>query len=141
MKMKSLTVNGQTFLVNDGGAVRYEEKQALTEEKKAQARENIGAAQAFGQTQVEELITTHAPGIDKEDTYGLWYSGQNGAPVELMHLLDGQSDDSAATVGQVKEAAAKAALDVLIDFGVVPALADADGAVLAESNGTILLNL
>ena len=46
MKMKTLTVNGQTFPVYDGGTVRYDEAQALTEEQKAQARKNIGVAKA-----------------------------------------------------------------------------------------------
>ena len=42
MKMKTLTVNGQTFPVYDGGTVRYDEAQALTGEEKARARQNIG---------------------------------------------------------------------------------------------------
>ena len=140
MKMKTLTVNGQSFSVIDGGAVRYEEKQALTEAEKVRARENIGAAEAFGQTQVRELVRTHAPGMQREDTYGLRYSGQNGAPVELMHLLDGQSDDSAATVGQVEDIAARTAVDILLELGLLPAITQADGAVLAEADGTILLS-
>ena len=140
MKMKTLTVNGQSFSVIDGGAVRYEENQALTETEKARARENIGAAQAFGQTQVEELITTHAPGVQGEDTSGLRFSGQDDAPVELMHLLEGQSDDSAATVGQAKNIAARAAIDILLELDLIPALTDADGGALVEADGTILLN-
>lgn len=79
MKIKKLTVNGQTFLVNDGGAVRFDENQALTQEQKAQARENIG------------------------------------------------------TDGAVAE--------VLLSCDLVPAFANGDGAVLAEADGTILLNL
>ena len=44
MKMKTLTVNGQTFSVTDGEAVHYDEKQDLTQNEKKQARQNIGAA-------------------------------------------------------------------------------------------------
>lgn len=43
-KMKTLTVGGTTFVIYDDGAVRYDTAQDLPEEKKAQARENIGAA-------------------------------------------------------------------------------------------------
>ena len=43
MKMKTLTVNGQSFQVMDEGAVRYDEAQTLTEEQKAQVRKTIGA--------------------------------------------------------------------------------------------------
>jgi hypothetical protein len=42
-KMKTLTVGGTTFVIVDDGTVRFTE-QNLTEEQKAQARDNIGAA-------------------------------------------------------------------------------------------------
>ena len=79
MKMKTLTVNGQTFSVTDGTAVHYDEKQDLTQNEKKQARQNIGAEEA--------------------------------------------------------------ALNILLACELVPAITDSDGAVLAESDGTILLNL
>lgn len=46
MKMKTLTVNGQSFQVMDEGAVRYDEAQTLTEEQKAQVRKTIGAMES-----------------------------------------------------------------------------------------------
>ena len=53
MKMKTLTVNDRAFQVNDGGAVRYDEKQTLDEAQKALARENIGAEEGL----LEILLT------------------------------------------------------------------------------------
>ena len=46
MKMKTLTVNGQSFQVMDEGAVRYDEAQTLTEEQKAQVCKTIGAMES-----------------------------------------------------------------------------------------------
>lgn len=46
MKMKTLTVNGQSFQVMDEGAVRYDEAQTLTEEQKAKVRKTIGAMES-----------------------------------------------------------------------------------------------
>jgi hypothetical protein len=42
-KMRTLTIGGISFDVTDDNAVTFTE-QTLTEEQKAQARENIGAA-------------------------------------------------------------------------------------------------
>lgn len=41
--MKTLTVDGETYTVKDGGAVRFDETQTLTADQKTQARQNIGA--------------------------------------------------------------------------------------------------
>lgn len=43
-EMKTLTINGKTYTVNDPDSVSFETVQDLTEDQKAQARENIGAA-------------------------------------------------------------------------------------------------
>ena len=42
--MKTLTVNGVTYTIDDPDAVSYGTEQVLTEEEKQRARENIGAA-------------------------------------------------------------------------------------------------
>ncbi len=44
--MKTLTVEGETYTVTDGSAVHFHETQSLTDDQKARARENIGAASA-----------------------------------------------------------------------------------------------
>lgn len=43
-KIQKITVNGTTYTVDDPDSVSFEHAQALTEEQKFQARENIGAA-------------------------------------------------------------------------------------------------
>lgn len=43
IKMKTLTINDETFDVIDDGAIRFDKLQTLTDEQKAQARKNIGA--------------------------------------------------------------------------------------------------
>lgn len=42
-KMKTLTINDETFDIIDDGAVRFDKLQSLTDAQKAQARKNIGA--------------------------------------------------------------------------------------------------
>lgn len=51
--MKTLTVNGVSYTVDDPDAVSYGEEQALTEEQKQQARENIGAV---SRTEVDNAV-------------------------------------------------------------------------------------
>lgn len=43
-KMKTLTLNGETYTVDDPDSVSYEEEQNLSDDEKAKARGNIGAA-------------------------------------------------------------------------------------------------
>ena len=45
-KMKTLTINDVTYDITDDSAVSFVEEQNLTDEQKAQARENIGAGEA-----------------------------------------------------------------------------------------------
>ena len=76
-KMKTLTVGGQTYTVQDPEAVSFA-AQVLTPQQQRQVRENIG---------IEEAV-----------------------------------------------------FDMLIVFGVAPVLLDADGRVLADGDGTVLMN-
>ena len=77
VKMKTLTVSGQTYTVQDPEAVSFA-AQVLTPQQKRQVRENIG---------IEEAV-----------------------------------------------------FDMLIAFGVAPVLLDADGRVLADGDGAVLVN-
>ena len=45
-KMKTLTINGKTYELEDADSVSYGEKQELTPEQQERARRNIGAAAA-----------------------------------------------------------------------------------------------
>ena len=80
-KMKSLTVNGRHYTIEDPDSVSYGESQSLTDTQKATARDNIGAM----------------------------------------------------GVGEV--------LDVLVAFSLAPVLLDSNGAMLVESDNTILINM
>lgn len=75
-KMNTLTVNGVSYTIEDARAVSYAESQALTEEQKAQARENIGA-EAQAQYELIEDITLEedvASVIRKTDPNGQAYN-------------------------------------------------------------------
>ena len=66
--MRTLSINNQKFRVNDGGAVRYDEEQELSETEKNLARKNIGAGNGNGGSLVsqiadEVLIVTLAANI------------------------------------------------------------------------------
>lgn len=80
-KLKTLTVNGRQYAVEDPDSVSYGESQALTEQQAAQARENI---RAVGESEM---------------------------------------------------------LDLLVAFCIAPVLLDGDGAILAEKDSTILMNM
>ena len=133
-------------------AVLYK-PQNLTPEEKAQALANIGAmakgrqkSLLINSTDSEVADVTLETNLRHNGTVAFeFYSGSNAVGNEhatvLGGLAAGEVDSDAATVGQVKETAACAALDILLDLGLVPALANADGSILAESGGTILLNL
>lgn len=54
-KMKTLTLNGVSFIVDDPDSISCEETQNLTEEQKETARQNIGAVST---TEVLDLLIT-----------------------------------------------------------------------------------
>ena len=51
IKMKTLTIDKQKFDIIDDGAVRFDTLQSLTDEQKAQVRQNIGAVT------IEDILT------------------------------------------------------------------------------------
>ena len=97
-------------------------QQSPTEEQKAQARKNIGAAQSDGADGLRigsgyDLAMEADPTVDiRVDEPEFLQSGRmkngrvsfhtchNNEPAILSHLGDGIRDDDAATVGQVKDA-------------------------------------
>lgn len=62
-KMRTLTVNGQLYTIEDPDSVSYGEVQSLTDEQKATARANIGAA-AKGDGTTIEVSTQEYVGTD-----------------------------------------------------------------------------
>ena len=87
-KMKTLTINGKTYELEDADSVSYGEKQELTPEQQERARRNIGAAAAC-----------EGGGASEETVFS-----------------------------------------VLVDLGIAPVLLDADGSVLADGDGAVLVN-
>lgn len=79
-EMKTLTINGVKFDITDDAAVRFEE-QSLTEEQKAQARENIGVTggNVMIVTVNDEDMASHSPAEIYEHV-------QNGGIVRLNYL-------------------------------------------------------
>lgn len=84
MKMKTLNFNGQTFDVNDDGATRYDESQSLTDDEKAKARENIGAA-AAGEGGAGGTGTVGPQGPQGEP-------GEDGASVTVTNVSESTED-------------------------------------------------
>ena len=83
-EMNILTVNGQTFVVRDDGAVRADTAQSLTEAQKAQARANIGI---YGQAVVtdEKYFTITADGlISLKEEYQNGGSKNAELPAEIV---------------------------------------------------------
>lgn len=127
--------------------------QELSPEAQAQARKNIGAmAKGRQKSLLINSTDSEAADVTLETTLRHngkvafeFYSGNNASGSEqstiLGGLADGEADTDAATVGQVKDTAAKASIDILLELGLIPAITDSDGAVLAESSGAILINL
>lgn len=134
MEMKTLTLNGQTFGVNDPNAVQTE-AQNLTPEEQEQARKNIGAMKCPEDNDVLNLkgsevkdissieinyrtegevtgSTTISAYKDTEDENGARYSivefsqTENGNSTVLRNIHDGINDWDAATVRQLKGAVA-----------------------------------
>ena len=151
------------------GAVLYTE-QELTTEQQEQARKNIGAMkngeadcniQMYGNSIVglgdiafscqETGLPIHTSPNSYTDTSGnplhgiLGFShGYQSQKVRLTHIEDGIFDTDAVTVGQLNTAisnAVNAMMEIFIALGLVGGIADDDGSVLAESDGTILCDL
>ena len=65
-KMKTLTINNVAYDITDDGAIRFDSEQITTEQQKAQARENIGAASVddiLTVADVEAMINTKLSNI------------------------------------------------------------------------------
>ena len=56
--MQTLIVNNEEFWIQDAGAVRADAPQSLTEEEKAQARQNIGVGEAQAVTDENKITLT-----------------------------------------------------------------------------------
>lgn len=83
-EMNILTVNGQTFVVRDDGAVRADAAQSLTEDQKAQARANIGVYSQAAVTD-EKYFTITADGmISLKEEYQNGGSKNAELPAEIV---------------------------------------------------------
>lgn len=56
-KMKTITINGQQFVLYDEGAVRYDEKSQLSSEQQAMACENIGVPVHYIESQESNPVS------------------------------------------------------------------------------------
>ena len=130
--MKTLTVNGVTYTVDDPDAVSYGAQQALTEAQKQLARENIGAV---GRTEVDDAVSgltrkdldmkhhsiknvvridignAAAPdgfsiGYENTEVFGRAYFSAQGSnrAVTLCNIAPGNDRGDAATKGQLDDA-------------------------------------
>lgn len=75
-ELKKLIINGQEYTITDSGAVAFDEPQTLTDEQKAQARENIGA---------NTLIVTVTDDTASHSTTEIYNAVQAGNPVVLLY--------------------------------------------------------
>ena len=75
-ELKKLIINGQEYTITDSGAVAFDEAQTLTDEQKAQARENIGA---------NTLIVTVTDDTASHSTTEIYNAVQAGNPVVLLY--------------------------------------------------------
>ena len=93
-ELKSLTMGGKTYdSFNDATAIRYEE-QTITEEQKAQARENIGVGAEYYSTTREELgeAYTDTNTFQTEYIYSLYDALAEEYP-NNVHKNEIQNDD------------------------------------------------
>lgn len=133
MKMKTLTVNGQSFQVIDEGAVRYDEAQTLTDQQKAQVRKTIGAMESgkadsalnmngyhiyraesvtiqksTEQAEDSPYVQLFVDGtVDTEEGEArsiLGFDSLVGGNTVVRYVHAGIQDNDAATVGQLKAA-------------------------------------
>ena len=143
MKIQTLTINGNTFEISDPAVEENEAKiaensaaieqlqansvqtsaQTLTEEQKAQARANIGAAYQGvsgiiikgenAQIDVDVISSVDETGYDRPF---LVFNGADDRDVVLSGVADGINDSDAATVGQLNAAVGdiETALDSII---------------------------
>ena len=112
----AFTVGEEIRKIDSSNIVKTTE-QIFTEKQKAQARENIGAAE-YGTLTLEHVnqngsvisqisVTADQPEIDdngyvKTGVIEFFETNHDGC-VQLAHIADGTKDDHAATVGQVKK--------------------------------------
>lgn len=90
-KMKTLTVSGQTYTVNDPEAVSFCTKQALTSLQQQIARENIGACT------VEQTVDRLCPPFSEADTVVVCQPVEGSALAAVSGILprqDGTGDPS-----------------------------------------------
>ena len=112
----AFTVGEEIRKIDSSNIVKTTE-QIFTEEQKAQARENIGAAE-YGTLTLEHVnqngsvisqisVTAEQPEIDdngyvKTGVIEFFETNHDGH-VQLAHIADGTKDDHAATVGQLRQ--------------------------------------
>ena len=78
-EMKTLTINGVRYDVKDDGALRFDQAENLTNAQKNQARQNMGAASAKDQKNIESLFEIrYSPNLLNLETVETGYLGNSG---------------------------------------------------------------
>lgn len=115
-KLHTLTVNGRGFALQDMGAVRFDQAQSLTEEEKAQARDNLGVVKGGDMGDVYFLGTVEVDSGVKVDLGG--------------NVIHGVAEPQADT-----DAANKAYADTHVSFAQSQTLSDTQKARARENIG------